>query len=256
MAKKTNRAKQVQVDNKPSSLDVGLYDIDSSIKYYFDNTIIPTILDKNGAQMQVPVVYGSPEKWKSMQKSSFYRDANGKIQVPLIMYKRTGITKRNDMSSKIDSNYPQVAYAESKDSQTNKYDLFSKQVGLKPVKQYHKVVIPDYVKLTYECIIWTDYLKEMNNIIEAISYAEGTYWGDPDKFSFMSRIDSFAQTTDVEIGNDRLIRSSFTIELDGFIISDNVQKRMATGGDIAYGPAKISIGHETVVDINQLKSKL
>ena len=34
-------------------------------------------------RLNVPVLYGSPERWKSVQKDGFYRDKNGKIQAPL-----------------------------------------------------------------------------------------------------------------------------------------------------------------------------
>jgi len=247
------RNKQLRQEGEDNKINIGLYDIDSSIKFYFDNTIIPRITDGKGRQMNIPVVYGSPERWKSAQKSSYYRDANGKVQIPLIMYRRTGLNKRYDVGSKIDANNPQVGYIENKYNKNNRYDRFSKQIGKDPVKKYNKLVVPDYVKISYECIVWTDYIQDMNKIVEAINYAEGTYWGDPSKFSFVAKVDSFSGTTDVEIGDDRMIKTTFNIELDGFIITDSIQKQMTQGSDIAFGPATVNVGMESIADIGKFK---
>ena len=73
---------------------VGIQDIDESIKYYFENVIKPTVY-QNGSTIQMPIIYGSPERWKSMQKDGYYRDKSGKIMAPLIMYKRDNIEKKS-----------------------------------------------------------------------------------------------------------------------------------------------------------------
>ncbi len=49
---------------KPFS--VGIQDIDEAVFYYFQNVIQPSVI-QNGARLNVPVIYGSPEKWKSFQ---------------------------------------------------------------------------------------------------------------------------------------------------------------------------------------------
>lgn len=248
-----NRARHIAGTNhKQSSLEVGLYDMDSAIKFYFDNKIMPRVFTKSGAPMKVPVVYGSPERWKSTQKSSFYRDKDGKVQIPLIMYKRSGLTRQPGMSSKIDPDKPLIDYVENKYSKENIYDSFSRTYGTSRMKEFSKLVVPDFVTLTYDCIIWTDYLQEMNKIMEAVTYAAGAYWGDTNKFTFKSKVASFNNTTEVEMGNDRIIRSSFNIELDGYIIADNIQKAMAMGSKTTFGPSTIQIGLETVVDIENI----
>ena len=58
---------------------VGLKDVDESIFFYFNNIIRPSVI-QNSTKINVPILYGSPERWASMQKDGFYRDNNGKIQ--------------------------------------------------------------------------------------------------------------------------------------------------------------------------------
>jgi len=89
--KKRELQRSVKDDNV-KRLEIGLKDIDEAIFYYFQNVIKPSVI-QNGASKVVPVLYGSPERWHAVQKEGFYRDKNGKIQLPLIMVKRDSIEK-------------------------------------------------------------------------------------------------------------------------------------------------------------------
>ncbi len=60
---------------------------------------------QNNRQIEVPIIYGSPEKWKAVQADGYYRDGNqGKIMVPLIMFQRESITKDRSIGNKLDGN--------------------------------------------------------------------------------------------------------------------------------------------------------
>ena len=60
------------------------------------------------------------------------------------------------------------------------------------------VIIPDYVTLTYQCSIYTYYIEQMNKIIESINNASDSYWGDPERFNFTAKIDTYNNTTEVQ----------------------------------------------------------
>ena len=201
-------------------LKIGLKDLDYTIKYYIEQVIKPTI-DDFGTTRAVPVVYGSPEKWKNIQEDGYYRDREGKILAPVIAYKRTGLTKNKALGTKVDANHPQIYYTqEIKYTQNNRYDQFSKLVGKVPTKTYVNTVMADYVDLTYDVIIWTDFVEQMNSIVEAIVYSEGSFWGEKDRFKFRTKIDSFTNTTDLLQDEDRIVRTSFSLTLFGYIVPD------------------------------------
>jgi hypothetical protein len=61
-------------------------------------------------RIAVPVIYGSPEKWKSVQKDGYYKDKNGKILNPIIMFKRDNIEKNRSTYNKLDANSPKFIY--------------------------------------------------------------------------------------------------------------------------------------------------
>ena len=87
------RQNQRRVDNDTvKRFNVGLRDIDETIIYYFNNVIRPSVM-QNDNKVNVPILYGSPERWSAVQKDGFYRDKNGKIMTPLIMFKRDSLEK-------------------------------------------------------------------------------------------------------------------------------------------------------------------
>ena len=77
-ADKVNRGRELSRSNDVTkNMNVGLLDIDSAIFYYFEHIIKPTVIS-NGDLVDVPVIYGSGERWKLAQKDGFYRDKNQK----------------------------------------------------------------------------------------------------------------------------------------------------------------------------------
>ena len=236
-----NRSRNLRRDNDNiGDIGISLYDIDETIKYYFDDVIIPQVYDSQGNLMQVPVIYGSPQRWKSAQAGGMMRDKSGRIQIPLIMYKRDTITKNRTMARHFDHTENNLFYTfENHRTQVNKYDQFSLLTGAKKMKEFHRIVVPDYLDITYECIIWCEFIEQLNKIIEAVEYAEGSYWGNPDRFKFRAKVDSFSGITELEQGEDRLVRSSFTINMSGHIIPDVLQKKLKTTSQKVFTNSKV-----------------
>ena len=92
-----DRSKQISRRNDNfKDIKVNLYDIDSAIKYYFDN-VIKLMVNYNGEEIPVPFKYASPERWTSIQKNNYVTDRNGQIQSPIVVYKRTSIAKDDEI---------------------------------------------------------------------------------------------------------------------------------------------------------------
>lgn len=225
------RANEIRRDNDSSpELKIGLYDIDFAIKYYFDNVIRPSVND-NGTQLPVPVMYGGPEKWKNVRVDGFMRDKNGKILCPLIAYRRSAIEKNRNLGSKVDANTPAAYYTtHATYTRENRYDQFSVLTNQKPKQTTYRVVVPDYVNLTYDLVVWTDYVEHMNDLLEAILYSEGSFWGDKERFKFRTKVDNITTVTDLQNDNDRLVRSTFTMTVFGYIVPDALVKKLSNLG--------------------------
>ena len=234
-----NRALEVSLkDDDTKLINVGLEDHDDAILYYLENVIKPTVT-QNDRQIAVPIIYGSPERWKSIQADGFYRDKNGKTMIPLIMFKRESFEKNRALGNKLDGNVVHnVQYFEKQYSQRNVYDNFSVLRNQKPQKEYILGVIPDYITLTYKLSIYTDYVQQMNKIIEALEFASDSYWGDPERYQFRAVITSFPTPVLLENATDRANRSEITLTLQGYIIPNTINVAQAGPNPKSYNVTK------------------
>ena len=209
-------------DNR-QNLKIGIRDIDEAVLYYFKEVIRPTVV-VDSSSVEVPVVYATPERWKAVQEDGFYRDKNGKRQVPVIIFKRDSLTKVRNITTKLDANRPNNIYILSQRpiTQRNRYSRFNQIQSRIPEREYVITVVPDYVKLEYSCKILTDYVDQMNGLVEAIEFASDSYWGDREKFQFQSFIDTFKTDITANNGEDRLVTTDFTLKLNGYIIPEQV----------------------------------
>ena len=235
-------------------ISIGLEDIDNAIMYYFEKVIKPNVI-QNGQQLAVPIIYGSPERWKSVQADGFYRDAGGAILLPLIMFKRENIEKNRSIGNKLDGNTAHLyQVVGSKYNSRNAYDQFDILNNREPSEQYYVSAVPDYVTLTYNCIIFTDFVEQNNKIVEAVQYASDSYWGDPARWKFKASIDSFATTTLLENNTDRAAKSTFTIKVHGYILPNSVNKAMATARSKFYTKSQVVFTMETATSVETLRT--
>ena len=247
-----NRASQTSFrDDTVKPLVIGLEDLDWAIMYYFQNVIKPTV-KQNEELLSVPVIYGSPEKWASFQKQGYLRDLQGRLMAPLLMFKRNNIEKNRSLTNKLDANNPHnVAVTGKKYSKQNAYSSFNILNGIKPEQTLYATVVPDYLTVTYDCAVFTYYNEQLNKIIEAVEYASDAYWGDPERFKFKTNVDSFPTTIELSDNAERIVKSTFTLKMYGYIIPDTIQK------DTTFVPKfsnrnKLTFGLETVSNINNL----
>jgi hypothetical protein len=248
-----NRGNETAFDNTDQKpFTVGLEDIDTAIDYYYKNIIKPTVI-QNSQLIDVPIYYGSPERWNSIQNNGYLRDKNSKLMVPLIIYKRTSVSKNRSIANKLDANKVNNLYVyQKKYDNRNYYDNFSTSNGLenrKPIDKIYVTAIPDYVTIDYSCIIFTDYVHQMNKIVEAINYASDSYWGEPERFKFQAFIDSFDTTTELQTGEDRIVKTTFTLKLNGYILPDAMIKDMSYN-PILYSKGRVTFGIETTSNLN------
>jgi hypothetical protein len=244
-----NRAlQQSWREDTTKPLTIGIQDIDEAVFYYLENVIKPTVVH-NGQNISVPVLYGDPEKWKTYQKDGYLRDLKGSLMAPLIIFKRTDIAKNRSITNKLDANDPNNygVFQKAYDSR-NAYDNFSVLNNRKPEKQYYAVVVPDYVTVTYQFIVFTYYIEQQNKIVEAIQYASDAYWGNPERFKFKAMIDSFGFQTELAESGERIVRSTFSVKLNGYIVPDTIQKG-TTAIDKFNNKTKTTIFLETTDNI-------
>lgn len=235
-----NRGEQIKREPIEKGRGVRLYDVDLAIAEHMIDTVVPTV-EVFREKTKVPVMYGNPERWKAVRKDGYLRDKQGQIQIPLIMFKRNSVVRDDQMSSSMNRHvfYPTA----TKFSKKHKYDRFSAMFGTqRPVEQYN-ITMPDYVTVSYEVMIWTDFTEHMNEIVEAFQYATDEYWGDKSGFKFRVRIDSFDNTTEVGEGSQRVVRTTFTMVVNAYLLPEKFDNELTHKKSLS--PKKVVWGMET-----------
>lgn len=240
-----NRAKQISLKNSTDKdFYIGMKDLVEAVIYYFDNVLQLSVIQNNN-RVPVPIIYGTPENWKAVQKDGYYRDKNGKLMAPLVMFKRTNATPNRSLGNKLDGNsVHNLQLFEKPYSNRNFYSNFTVLNSRSPEREFVASITPDYITVEYECIIWTYTVEQMDKLIEALNFASRSYWGDPNRFQFYSQIEAFTDSLTYDIGEDRAVKSSFTLTLNGYLIPDSINKSLASA-NMYYGVSNVIFTLET-----------
>jgi hypothetical protein len=144
---------------------------------------------------------------------------------PLIMFKKNSIEKVRNLTNKLDGNAASnIEVYGKRYSKQNAYSKFNILNNVKREQTYYATVVPDYVNITYDCVIFTYYNDQLNKIMESLEFASDSYWGDPERFKFRATISTLTPTTELSDNTERVVKCALTITLYGYIIPDIPQK--------------------------------
>ena len=231
-----NKAEQVsRRTDDVKTPSVGIYDIDSAFKDFLEKDVKPTIVE-DGKFIPVSVMYASPENWASAQRDGFMRDSNGKVLTPLISFKRNSLDINTEFSKlKVLTDADTSRTFVKKYTKENRYDAFSQLVDQKPVEERYIVDTPDYVNISYEVIIWCNYMDDLNKIVEQIIYFQGGTFGQ--RYKFQIKGESYSFETTNTVGEERIVRSNITLTAKAYLVPEH--KGQVVNSQKAFGNSKI-----------------
>ena len=236
--RETNRANQIAIE-KEFIKGVKLIDIDTTIADYIRSTVIPELVE-NEKPVKVPLIYGNAERWEGARQNGYLRDDRGIIQIPLIMFKRNSVERNESMEHFREQ---LIVSTFRKYSAKNRYDRFSLQNNTKPAYEQYNIAMPAYVTVTYEVMIWTSFTEHMNQIVEQFQYASDRYWGTENGFRFRAKIDSFENQQEVGSGTERVIRTTFNVSVNAYLLPEMHGKKPVVKQD--YSKKRVIFGMET-----------
>ena len=250
-----NRSQQTRRDtDTQKDFTVTLLDIDTAIVKQLERFQL-NVIDE-GKRINVPVFYASPEKWKSIQRDGFMRDYNGKILLPSIVFNRTSSDK--DPSLIMFNRYLKYSVIKLY-SQKNRYTPFNVLLGQNvPVNEVYDVTVPDHMVFTYHFIIWTEYVQQMNSLVERLNFETDDYWGDTHGFRFRTSIESYSHTVELQVDQDRMVKTEFDLVVHGYLMPDtnyHLDDGAKSTTDKIFTAKKIIMGTEVVstdFDLNSL----
>ena len=256
-----NRATQIARggDTIPT-VAISLYDIDSAIIYYWTNVIKPQVQEAGGTDMiDVPLMWGNPERWKSMSVDGYVRDNKGNLILPLVMFRRTNVA-RNDSMLIDDFNRDLVFAAEKKYTESFRYDNFSVLNGMIPPQELITTAVPNFITLSYECVMWTEYTEHMNPLIEKVIYHDKKYWGEENRFRFRTTTDSWDDASELTTDSDRMIKTNFNLTFHGYLVPESINDQINTGvvqtfDQVVIEEGDTTTGKSTIIEEADVQTK-
>lgn len=158
-----------QIDYK----DVTIETVDRAVRDWFDKTVDARVSGQDGDNQKVPVQFSSGERWRTGRSKQGFRDENGILILPIIALRRTNIEPDpTKMALGIQTENFQIA--KRVDPKSN--DIKNLE-GLKPAQIARKypaiydvytIPYPDRVIGSYQIVIQTQYITQMNQILQKI----------------------------------------------------------------------------------------
>jgi len=230
---------------KPGGRDAGksysitLKDIDTAVINHIRNIMKPVVMESNEI-IKVPVMYGNEERWKSVRGRGVLRDKNGVIILPVMVIKRTSVAMNDQMPLSYDNDvrgkYISVIRSKSGWSKNNRYDRFSVLTGQKPVEEFVKTGMPDFVVCSYNIVMMTAYMEQMNDLNTIWVEHLETYFGDSTSYRFLSSLSGdISDATEMESDGERIIRNELTLEIKGYMIPEFTDNTFGKTAELVRG---------------------
>jgi len=115
----TNKALQrSKVGSDFKSKNISIIDVDTAILQYLEEKNLTVSV--NGQSRKVPIIYGSPERWKQAGRNGYIKDQKGQVQIPLIIFKRNSLGRRDDLVNRFNQNQ-RVTYTTARSIQSKSW---------------------------------------------------------------------------------------------------------------------------------------
>ena len=172
--------------------------------------------------------------------------------MPVIVVKRTSISYSDEMPMSFDhdirSKFAQYIRL-NQWSDSNRYDRFAVLTGQKPVMETIKTVMPDFINLTYEVAMMTNYIEQMNGLTELMLHNLQSYFGDSTSHKFLSDLEGdISDASSMESNGERFIRSDFTMSIKGYILAEFTKDIYGKGANTEREviPKKVSFSEKII----------
>ena len=132
-------------------------------------------------------------------------------------------------------------------SKKNRYDRFSVQFDKDPLYEHLVTTVPNFVNVTYEFILWTSFVEQMNPLIETFVEQNYNYWGDSTNYKFLCTIDSIADASEMSVESERIIKSSFNLITKAYLLpeeTNSVITNKISNLQKTLTPSRVVFGYE------------
>ena len=254
-----NRRQSVIAKNFSKNFSITLKDIDETMMEHVKN-IMNIHIEEAGERIKIPVYYGNEERWANIKNHGALRDKKGSIILPIIVFKKSNVEFNDQMPMSHDQDITGEfikVQRMKRWSKENRYDRFSSQNNISPAYESLVTGMPDWVNVTYDFVVMTNYTEQMNTVIETFIYHESTYFGDQFSYKFLSELGGgFSSEDELEVGGERIIKTTFSLVLKGYVIPET-SRTLPNGSAFEISrqlsPSRVVFGFEGDASDQQVK---
>ena len=80
--------------------------------------------------------------------------------------------------------------------------------------------MPNYADITYEFILWTNFIEQMNPLVESFVDQSNTYWGDGANNKFLCVLENISDASEMNQDGERFIKSTFTVTSKAYLLPE------------------------------------
>jgi hypothetical protein len=150
--------------------------VDQAVKDWFDKTVAPVVTTNDGDRKVVPTVFSQGERWAIGRvkdgNNGAMRDENGVLMLPIISIRRTSIDTDASQTA-LGVQTDNITVAKRVDFKTGDLQSLERlknpeqRLGYDPVVyDVYTIPFPDRVILSYQVVIQTQYIGQMNEVIQ------------------------------------------------------------------------------------------
>jgi len=238
--------------NAGKGLSIGLKEIDTAVIKHIRNIMKPKVREQNET-ISVPILYGNEERWNSVKTRGALRDKNGTIILPIMVIKRTSVGFDEAMPMSFDNDvqgkFISVIRSSSGWSKNNRYDRFAVLTGQKPVQEFVKTGMPDFVVCNYSIVMMTSYIEQMNDLNGLWMEHLETYFGDPTTYRFLSALSGeISNEIEMESQGERMIKNEFNMTIKGYVMPEFTDNILGKTAELqrGYQPKKVSFSEKLI----------
>jgi len=238
--------------NAGKGFSIGVKEIDTAVIKHIRNVMKPKIKEQNEI-ISVPVLYGNEERWKFIKNRGTLRDKNGVIILPIMVIKRTSLAMNPELPFSFDNDvqgkHISVVRSSSGWSKNNRYDRFAVLTGQKPVQEFIKTGMPDFVICTYSIVMMTSFIEQMNDLNNLWVEHLETYFGDQTSYRFLSSLSGdISNEIEMESQGERMIRNELTLEIKGYMIPEFTDTVLGKTAEMkrGYTTKKVSFSEKII----------
>ncbi len=197
--------------------EVTLYDIDYAITYHLTENLKLRVTE-NDTYITVPVLYADGEKWAQFRTHGYLRDKAGKIMHPLITLRRTSVDKDDRLPMPDMNKYKGMVKFFPYIQSYERYDRYGAQTLRKPSLESYMVPMANFIRVSYELIILTRTMAQLNSLTQQIMSVSDHMWGD---FHTFRTVATNAQNNiSNNTGEDRIVTATIQLQVDGFLMDE------------------------------------